>query len=121
MLFHEVERPVDSLPDPSNREAFGAYRAEWARPIFGLGMTDSPSHQLAGANLVSNTAVNTLSMLSGTLRSHTPEPRPVWGLKDLNQRLEDIYDKLGRIHVELSTTLWLDQRVRGRVLLLVLA
>ncbi len=118
-LYSSVETAINALPAEHDREAFRAYRHTWAKPIFGVGLADSPSQQLGGANIVSAEALHTLSMLSSTLRSEAPEPMPRLEQAELWRGLDSIYETLGQLHIDVSTTSWFDRRARSRLLILI--
>lgn len=118
-LYNSVETAINAMAAEHDREAYRAYRHTWAKPIFGIGLVDSSNHHVSGQALVSLQAIHTLTMLSSTLRSESPEPRIAVPDEQFRQNLEAVYDTLGRIHMEVSTTAWFDRRARTRLLTLV--
>ncbi len=115
-LFRDVEQAVYSLPLADDRDAALAAREQWARPIFALGLVDRENGRLNQHQLVPDSALNSLAMLSSVLRREAPEYSLKAESDTVKEVLGSIYNEVASIFAEVSSLPGIPDAMRALLL-----
>ncbi|AIG81034.1 Hypothetical protein AJAP_41295 [Amycolatopsis japonica] len=114
-LLRDVERAVYSLPQRRHRaSALLRDRPQWARPIFGISFNDTAAY--SPNDLIADSALDSLSTLSSLLSLAGPEHRPKGSDEELVRVLEEVYDQLGQLRIDIENATDIPEVARIRML-----